>query len=279
MKKIITSNEYFNVSDTLQCGQTFRFSEFGLGYKVYSLDKCAYCYNLDDSTVIECNDCDYDYFYNYFDLNTDYSKIYNSALNFGFDILKTSAELGKGIRILNQDPFETTLSFLISQNNNIPRIKSIIEKLCSNLGEQKQFNGETYYSFPSVQSLKTKTVEFYKSLGLGYRADYLINLLDFLTVNPDLSMLKRLTTKQIKEKMLCIRGIGPKVADCVTFFGFRKTDSFPVDTWIEKIYREDFKGELTSRKKMAEYFVREFGENAGYFQQYLFYYKRTLEKR
>ena len=279
MKKIIVSNEYFNIKDTLECGQTFRFTEHGLGYKVYSLDKCAYCYTTETDTVIECNDHDYDYFYNYFDLNTDYNSIYSSAINSNVEILKTSAKLGKGVRILNQNPFETTLSFLISQNNNIPRIKSIIEKLCSNLGEQKTFNGETYYTFPTIDKLKTKTVDFYKTLGLGYRAEYVLNLLNYLTANPDLSILKNLPTKDLKQVLLSIKGIGPKVADCVTFFGFRKTDSFPVDTWIEKIYIEDFKGMLKSREKMSEYFVKEFGENSGYFQQYLFYYKRTLQKK
>ena len=277
MRKIIVDSEYFNILDTLECGQVFRFIPFKQGFRVHSLDKCAYCYTAENKTVIECEDSDYNYFYNYFDLDRDYSKIYLSATTFGVDILTTSARLGKGIRILNQDPRETTISFLISQNNNIPRIKSIIEKLCLNLGEKKQFLGEDYYSFPTLEKLKNQTVEFYKNLGLGYRANYLLNTAEFLQNHPDLLALKSLTTTDLKSILLSVNGIGPKVADCITFFGFGKTDSFPVDTWIEKIYREDFNGTLNSRQKMAEYFVEKFGENSGYFQQYLFYYKRSKE--
>jgi N-glycosylase/DNA lyase len=279
MKKIIYDSEYFNILDTLECGQVFRFIPYKQGFRVHSLDKCAYCYTVENKTIIECEDKDYDYFYNYFDLDRDYSKIHRSAIDFGVRILTTSASLGKGIRILNQDPFETTISFLISQNNNIPRIKSLIEKLCVNLGEKKQFLGEEYYAFPSLEKLKTQTVEFYKNLGFGYRANYLLNTVEFLQNHLDILSLKSLSTTDLKSVLLSVNGIGPKVADCITFFGFRKTDSFPVDTWIEKIYREDFNGELKSRQKMAEYFVEKFGFNAGYFQQYLFYYKRSKENK
>ena len=279
MKKIIVDSEYFNVLDTLECGQVFRFKPYKLGFLVYSLDKCAYCYNLDNKAVIECDDLDADYFYNYFDLSKDYSIIYRSAQEYSVEILRVSAMLGKGIRILNQDPKETVISFLISQNNNIPRIKSLIEKLCLKLGEKKEFLGEVYYAFPTIEKLKSVNVDFYRSLGLGYRSTYLLNAVSFLEKHPDLQSLKSLDTACLKSVLLSVNGIGPKVADCVTLFGFKKTDSFPVDTWIEKIYLENFKGTLKSRQKMSEYFTTKFGENSGYFQQYLFYYKRSLEKK
>ena len=277
MKKIVFDSKFFNVLDTLECGPVFRFRPYKDGFLVYTLDKCAYCYNADDKAIIECEDNDYDYFYNYFDLDRDYSKIYQSATTRGVEILTISAKLGKGIRILNQDAKETIISFLISQNNNIPRIKSIIEKLCVSLGEKKEFLGEEFYAFPSLETLKKQPLEFYKNMGLGYRAKYLLNTLDFLEKYHDLQLLKSLDTNCLKSVLMSVNGIGAKVADCVTFFGFRKTDSFPVDTWIEKIYIEDFNGTLKSRQKMAEYFVQNFGENSGYFQQYLFYYKRSLK--
>ena len=242
-----------------------------------SSQKACYVETKEDVTSIYCEESDKDYFTHYFDLDRDYQQIFENAQSQNIPILTQASNDGKGIRILNQDPFETTISFLISQNNNIPRIKSLIEKLCYNLGEKKQFLGEDYYSFPTLEKLKNQTVEFYKNLGLGYRANYLLNTAEFLQNHPDLLALKSLTTTDLKSILLSVNGIGPKVADCITFFGFGKTDSFPVDTWIEKIYREDFNGTLNSRQKMAEYFVEKFGENSGYFQQYLFYYKRSKE--
>lgn len=278
MKKIIFDEEYFNVKDTLECGQVFRFTPYGLGYKVYAFDKCAFCYNQGGYAVIECKDEDESFFYNYFDLQKDYSDIYRSAIDYGVEILSISARLGKGIRILNQNPYETLISFIISQNNNIPRIKNTIEKLCFNLGDKKDFAGEIYYTFPDVDRLLTVDAEFYKNIGLGYRAEYVVKLAEKLKSGYSLDALKTYSTEDLKTELLKIYGVGPKVSDCVSLFGFNKTNSFPVDTWIEKVYRENFNGTLKARDKIASHFAKEFGEYAGYFQQYLFYYKRSLEK-
>lgn len=275
--KLKFSSKFFNVKDTLECGQVFRFIPYKNGYKVFSLDKCCYCENADDFALIECLESDKDYFINYFDLGRDYEKIYNSAIEKG-GIISTSARLGKGIRILNQDPIENLFSFIVSQNNNIPRIKNIIEKLCTALGEKKtQFN-DTYYTFPSIESMASQDESFYKSIGLGYRAEYIRRLAVDILQGLNVYELGNLQTKQLKKRLVSIHGVGPKVADCVSLFGFHKSDSFPVDTWIEKVYVENFDGKLTNREKIAEYFVDRFKEYSGYYQQYLFYYKRSLEK-
>lgn len=272
------SGEYFCVKDTLECGQIFRFIPYSKGYKVFSRDKCAYCYNQNGEAIIECNRQDEDYFYNFFDLERDYSCIFNSAKEQGFDILNKSATLGKGIRILNQDAEETLFSFIVSQNNNIPRIKGIIEKLCINVGEKKSFLGEEYYAFPTASQMAKKDKEFFKSIGLGYRAEYIRRLAENINGGLDVEKLRELETKKLKKALLNIHGVGGKVADCVSLFGFHRSDSFPVDTWIEKVYREDFKGNITDREKITEWFNARFKENAGYYQQYLFFYKRSLEK-
>ena len=278
MATIKFKGEYFSIKDTLECGQVFRFRQHGKGFLCFAEDKCAYCYHDGDDAVIECDGGERPFFENYFDLDRDYSAIVKSATLVGVEKLSLSAQVGKGIRILNQNPIEALISFVVSQNNNIPRIKGIIEKLCKGLGEQKEFNGITYHAFPSVKAMDQAPLEFYKSIGLGYRAEYIKGIAEKLDGGFDLLELKRLNTKELRNQLMQIKGIGAKVADCALLFGFHRSDVFPVDTWIEKVYVEDFNGEIKNREKQADYFVARFKENSGYYQQYLFHYKRTGEK-
>lgn len=277
MKTIKFSSEFFNIKDTLECGQVFRFIAEGNGYLIYSKDKCAYVENKGETTDITVENADYEYFYNYFDLARDYAKIYRDAKEYNVEILSLSAERGKGIRLLNQDVIETAFSFIVSQNNNIKRIKGIIEKLCHSLGEKKSFMGREYYAFPSVEKMSNAPLSLYKEIGLGYRAPYILEFAKSLNSGLDVISYKELEEKELRKKLISIYGIGPKVADCIMLFGYKKTTSFPVDTWIEKVYRENFNGKLTSREKIAECFTNTFKENSGYIQQYLFHYKRNVE--
>ena len=278
MKTIKVKSEFFSIKDTLECGQVFRFKPYKMGYLVFSRDKCAYAYQDSDFTIIMVNDEDEEYFSNYFDLSTDYSKIYKNATSKNIEILTKSASVGKGIRLLNQDLVETAFSFIVSQNNNVKRIQGIIEKLCFSLGDKKEFLGQTYYAFPSAKKMSSAPLELYKSIGLGYRAPYILELAKSLTNGLDLFSYKSLEYKELKQSLIKIYGIGPKVADCIILFGYKNTTAFPVDTWIEKVYKDHFNGSLTNREKIADYFTSNFKENSGYFQQYLFHYKRTLEK-
>ncbi len=277
MKTIKFISEYFNIKDTLECGQVFRFINDNNGYLIFSRDKCAFAETKGEFTFITTNDEDYDYFYNYFDLSRDYSKIFNHVKGLNVDILTLSAERGKGIRLLNQDVVETAFSFIISQNNNIKRIKGIIEKLCLSLGDKISFMGKNYYAFPSVEKMANAPLSLYKDIGLGYRAPYILEFAKALNFGLDMLSFKDLEEKELRKKLTSIYGIGPKVADCIMLFGYKKTTSFPVDTWIEKVYKENFNGKLTSREKIAEYFTNTFKENSGFVQQYLFHYKRNLE--
>ena len=277
--KMTFLSEYFDPLSTLDCGQIFRFSPFDKGFLVVSKDKCAYLYKDNDLSIIECEEKDKGYFYNFFDLDRDYKAIFDMAKAQNVEILTKSANVGKGIRILNQDKQETLFSFIISQNNNIPRIKNIIEKLCLNLGEKRAFKGREYYTFPTAQKMAEMAEEFYLGLSLGYRAKYIKSLADNVANGLNVDEFDKLDTEQLKLKLQSLLGVGPKVADCVALFGYHRSDSFPVDTWIEKVYKEDFLGNIKDRKKIAEYFVKTFKDNAGYYQQYLFYYKRSMEKQ
>lgn len=285
MTKIIQSGEFFNPTDVLECGQVFRYKAHAGGYLVFSGDKACFLCSDGDKTVIECDDGDERCFYNYFDLSRDYAKIEAEALSSGVQALALAAEAGKGVRILNQAPKEAILSFIISQNNNIPRIKKLIEALCAAAGERREFfvRGEKieYYSFPEPQSLINKNERFYADLGFGYRSRYMCEAVKALCggfLTEAYAAYERGGSTALKTELLKITGVGEKVADCACLFGFHATDCFPVDVWIERVYKQCFGGELKDRKKISEYFVSRFKQNSGYFQQYLFYYKRTLEK-
>ena len=275
MNKIVFDNRFFNIKDTFSCGQLFRFKPYSGGYLVFAEDKCAFLYESGGFTIIEAED--ERYFRHYFDLSRDYSAIYNAALNTGESVLVKAAELSKGVRILNQNPVEALYSFMISQNNNIPRIQSTIEKLCMAYGEKVGGTVE-YYAFPTPENLKNVSVEDFKALGLGYRAEYLKELTAKILNGFDPLSLSFLPAAKLFDELMKLKGVGAKVANCVTLFGYHKTDSFPVDTWIKKYYTDDLKGTLTDIKKITDFFIGKYGDNAGYFQQYLFYYKRSLEK-
>lgn len=279
-KVIKTSGEFFSVKDTLECGQIFRFTDMGSGrYFVISGDKACIAYNEQDNAVIECEAEDEEYFTNFFDLKRDYSGIYNAALKENVPFLTAAAEKGKGIRILNQNKEEMLFSFIVSQNNNIPRIKKILGRTADALGEKRTFKNIPYGTFPTATVMSEYDQNFYAGLGVGYRAAYIKQNADKLSDGYDLNNLDNLTTPELKKELLSLYGVGPKVADCISLFAFHRTDSFPVDTWIEKVYKEDFSGKETDRKKIAEYFTERFGDNSGYVQQYVFNYKRNVEAR
>ena len=271
MEKFDYDAKYFNPLHTLDCGQIFRFEAFGEGFILYSRDKACYLHSDGIKTVVECDDAEY--FYNYFDLARDYKSIVEAAKSYNVPLLSKSAESFSGLRLLNQDREEMIYSFIISQNNNIPRIKGIISRICAGLGEKREFMGREFYAFPSTGALSTAGAEFFKAAGCGYRDKFLDETSRRIALE-GISDLDALDTAELKKRLLTYKGIGGKVADCIALFGFSKRDSFPVDVWIEKIYKEDFGGELTDRAKICAYFTGLFKENSGYVQQYLFYGKR-----
>lgn len=270
---ITVNDKFFNVYDTLNCGQVFRFFPREDGFIVLSKDKAVKLF--ENSGAVTITSTDDEYFKNYFDLDRDYSKIVSGVKECGIKKVADVAEKYSGIRILKQDREEAFFSFMISQNNNIPRIKSTIEKLSSALGKSFQFLGETYYSFPTAQEFSQADLAVLKGAGFGYRAEYIKEAaIKICNGEIDFAFLEGLSTENLRKELLKIKGVGDKVANCVTLFGFNRGDSFPVDTWIEKIYREDFNGKLLDRTKISKYFLDLFKENSGYAQQYLFYAKR-----
>lgn len=266
----IANSKDFNPTHILDCGQIFRYYKLSENeYKVLSQDKIAIIKKENNLYNIETNNIEY--FINFFDLNTDYSKIKSSLYTTQF--LQKCIDYGYGIRILKQDLFEIIIDFIISQNNNIPRIKKSIEYICHNFGIKIS---QEDYAFPTLESLKTADIEFFKKAGLGYRASYVYEFVQKITVEM-LNDLKKMSTKDAKQFLLSFKGIGTKVANCILLFGLNKTDTFPVDTWIYKVYKDNFNGTLNSRLEIENFFIKTFQSLSGYAQQYMFYYKRELK--
>lgn len=263
MKEINVSSEYFDIKKTLECGQIFRYFSNGDGsFRVYSKEKVCYLYESGGSVTIKSDDVAY--FESFFDLSRDYKKIYEGLA--GFSELSMPLQKGKGIRILRQDLFETVISFIVSQNNNIKRIQGIIERLSECYGE-KQLDG--HYAFPSPESLLFASYEDLKKLGLGYRASFILPATQgFLEIKDNLLLSDTPTAEKL---LISLKGIGPKVADCILLFGLSRFDSFPVDTWIFKAGRTDV---LTTKTAVRNYYLERYGDYAGYAQQLMFYAAR-----
>lgn len=252
----------FDIRQTFQCGQCFRWkgTENGgfsgiAGGKLYTLTQTG-----SGALVHDVSDEDIPFLRNYFDLETDYDAI---KRRFSADsTLKAAIERSGGIRILRQEPFETLISFIISQNNNIPRISGIIDRLCENFGEK--IGGG--YAFPTARSLKGITPEDLAPLRAGFRARYIADAVEKVNNGEvDLSEVDALPLDPAREKLKLITGVGDKVADCVLLFAFHKLDAFPKDVWIKRMMEEYYPHGLPGCAKGLE----------GIAQQYLFDYVRN----
>ena len=218
----------------------------------------------------------------YFDLEFSYEKA-KEKLSKIDEHLEKSIKYGEGIRILRQNLWETIISFIISANNNIPRIKGIIERISKKYGKKIVFDNKEYYTFPTPEELMVASIPDLRGLGLGFR-DVRVYETTKLIASQKFS-LKELQESdnvgahncaQKREKLLTLSGVGPKVADCIMLFGLNKKEVFPIDVWIERVMNELYGEKNKLNKKQIESLAEEkYGDLAGLAQQYLFYYIRN----
>lgn len=262
----------FEPRHILECGQCFRFiKEKDQSYTLISKNKVINILKKDSLIYINnTTDEEFsDYWHDYFDFGTDYSDIKNTLLKKD-DYMKRAIEFGGGIRLLNQDTWETLVSFIISANNNIPRIAGIIERLSERFGEKITYNNNTYYSFPDAEKIKGDL----SFLRAGYRDKYILDASHkVLSGELSLSELKTQNTDNARKMLKTVMGVGPKVADCILLFGLKRREVFPVDVWVKRSIKE-----LYGKDAPHEFAKDNFGDLAGYAQQYLFYYMRETNK-
>ena len=274
----------FEPKDIFDCGQCFRWNEQEDGSYTGIFGKNVLNVKKENNDAIFKGICEKDIketVEEYFDLNRNYEEIKYKLAQID-EYMKNSVEYGKGIRILNQDLWETIISFIISANNNIPRIKGIIERLSKKYGDEIKWNNETYYTFPTAEQLKNVTVEEYRKLGLGFRDIRLYETTKMILENKvNLQKIQENpNTIEVREELLSLSGVGPKVADCILLFStLKRFEVFPIDVWVRRVmndlYIKENDENKVSKSKIEKIAKEKFGDIAGLAQQYLFYWRRS----
>ena len=276
-RKSLTAEE-FNPEVIMNSGQVFRMKRETKGedgmpdvYSACSGDNDIFFYlnQEKDTWDFTCHEDQWDFWQSYFDFDTDYvsfnKRIRDSKDSFLKDALKDSF----GMRILRQDLWEVFISYVISQNNNIPKIKKSIQTLCDRYSDGMHFPKPEVLAFVPEQELMDGTA-------LGYRADYIIGISKAVSDGSlDIKAISQLPYDQAYSKLLEIKGIGPKVANCIMLYGFHFMESYPIDTWMKKIISEDY-GSYTKEEYLS-YINQTYGGFQGYVQQLQFYHKRKMK--
>lgn len=260
-----------------ECGQCFRWQKENDGSYTGVIKHGVVNINKEDNDIIisgNFNENNKDKILDYFDCATNYTaikeKLQKNDLN-----MKRAIEYGYGIRILNQDPWEMLISFIISAANNIPRISKTVENISKAYGKKLIWNEKEYYSFPTPEELSLASVDDLRKLNLGFRDKYIYNATQMVCSGEiELGKIEKMSYKEAKKKLLQIPGVGEKVADCILLFSMKKREAFPVDTWIKKVMAQLY-NESKDIKKISIFAEHKFGEYAGIAQQYLFYYMRS----
>lgn len=274
----------FSPDRTFDCGQCFRWDKendgshtgiaFGKPVNISFSEEKPFEGII---TIDNASEEDFELiWHNYLDLGRDYGEI-TRELSQKDAIMADAVKYSGGIRILNQDQWETLISFIISQNNNIPRIKKSVEALAVNFGEiAGEYRGKVFYNLPTPEALSSLTVEDLEPAKLGYRAKYLIETAKAVSEDKSEKLLKSgdMTLEEAYDYLIGLCGVGPKVANCILLFSMGKTESFPIDVWIRRVMNKLYGFEEKDMKGMKAFAEEAFGQYGGIAQQYLFYYMR-----
>lgn len=276
---IIRGIKDFHLGQTLECGQCFHFRKLKENEYAISAKKrlLHISWNEEETVMYDTDRQDFfDIWYDYFDFGCDYSQIKRTLLSKDA-ILSDAIESMWGVRILKQDFFETLISFIISQNKQIPHIKQLVFAISEKYGRPLGLiNGEMFYSFPDASELINVSIDEWKEMKVGFRAPYIYDAVHKVYDRTiDESKLRKLSCEECLDKLMVIKGVGEKVASCVALFGLSKTEAFPVDVWIKRIMEELYFHKNTDKEVIRRKALSMFGEYGGYAQQYLFYYGKV----
>lgn len=277
---MLIHNQNFDIKQIADSGQCFRMNPIEnkdnkVKYGLIAYGKYLELIQINPDTVeLSCTEEEFHQIWEeYFDLNYDYGKIIHTLVAGEDEFMKEAARFGKGIRILKQEPFEAAISFIISQNKNIPAIKNCIEGICERYGEKKisqECKGISYTTFPAAEVLAKADTADLRALKTGYRDEYIKSASKAVTEGElNLEYLKLCSFEDAVITLKKIHGIGEKVANCISLYGLHHIEGFPVDVWIRRVIEEIYHNQFDKDKYQGY---------SGIVQQYMFYYMRHLKK-
>ena len=261
--------ENFSIAQICESGQCFRMERIQDDqdwYRVIAGDRYLELEQQGKTVRFDCGEEEYQYFWqHYFDIETDYGNMI-SRINPNDQYLLEAARLASGVRILNQDLWEMIVTFLISQQNNIVRIRRCIKNICETYGETKTAsNGVGYYAFPTPEALAGLEEDALMACNLGYRSKYVVRTAKAVSSGEvNLAWISSLDYQKARTELLKLFGVGEKVADCICLFALHHLDAFPVDTHIRQVLEQHYKRGFPNRRYKG---IR------GVMQQYIFYYE------
>ena len=265
----------FDLKATITCGQIFRFIEEEDSFTIIIKDRVINLKEDGDYILIESNEeKDLENIINdYFDLNRNYEKIEQEIINKDIK-LKDAIKFGKGLKMIHQDPFETLISYIISQNNRVPSIANALNLLSMNYGEKVVFKEKEYYLFPSLDKLSKLSIDDFRDCKVGFRDKYLYEIIESINNQKlELDKIYNMSGDDALKYLVEFKGIGIKVASCILLFAYQKFDVYPVDTWVKKFMKEDYN--IEGEKNIREFTNKTYGEYSGLAIQYMFNYKRN----
>lgn len=289
---LIEDVKNFKLKQTFECGQCFRFDKLSdTNYVTVAFERVIEL-EEDGNNIRIYNSNEEDVkniWINYFDLERNYSSIKEELAK--DDLLKKCVEFGHGIRILNQDPFEILISFIISARNSITSIMKTINKISAKWGKEIEYKGKIYYAFPTIDQIKDATLEEIQETGASFRSKYIIDTISNVYKSCeakkegnsenieelkkyDLEYIKSLGDDECHTALQEFKGVGAKVADCIMLFSMEKYSAFPVDVWVKRAMIYFYGAEDASLNKIRIFARNKFKELSGFAQQYLFYYAR-----
>ena len=265
----------FDLKSTITCGQIFRFMSDADGFIVIIKDRVISLREDGDYIIVESSKEDdlEKVIIDYFDLDRNYEKIEKDIIKKDNKI-KDAIDFSKGLRMIHQDPFETLIAYIISQNNRVPSIANSLNLLSLNYGEKVLFNDKEYYLFPSLENLSKLSVEDFRACKVGFRDKYLYEIIESINSKKlELNKIYDMTGDEALKYLISFKGIGMKVASCILLFAYQKFDVYPVDTWVKKFMKEDYN--IEGEQNIRNFTYNTYKEYSGLAIQYMFNYKRN----
>ena len=275
---MIIKNCEINLYDTITCGQAFRwFLESDDSFTIILKDRVVNLKQINKDIHIKSSNMEdiINIVSYYLDLITDYNEINRVLLNNDSNLEKYINSTF-GFKILNQDPLEMIVSYIISQNNHLRNIMKSVNLLSERYGKQIIFENKKYYLFPTLNELSLLSIENFRNIGVGFRDKYLVEVIKNIKNNDlDLNYVNELNGEAAMKYLCLNKGIGPKVASCILLFSYNKYDVFPIDTWIKKFFLNNYPNVKNTEKEISKYSKEKYGKYSGIVLQYFFHYERN----